>query len=146
MRRRRSDGDSASIIWRTDQQDPRSANAQGKPIAFVLTLGNIADISVAATLLVDIAPPTRLLADKAYDADHLLKPLEALGTKVVMPSNGTRRHPYPLNRIAYRRRDVIERMFCRIEDWRRIAARYDRLARNFLPAVTLVGTICFWLT
>ncbi|WP_408886837.1 IS5 family transposase [Lichenicola cladoniae] len=121
------------------------ANAQGKPIAFVLTPGNIADISVAATLLDDVAPPMRLLADKAYDADHFRKPLEALGTEVVIPSNGTRRHPYPLNRIAYRRRNVIERMFCRMKDWRRIATRYDRLARNFLSAVALVATICFWL-
>ena len=119
---------------------------QGKPIAFVLTPGNIADISVAAALLDDIVPPKRLLADKAYDADHLRKPLEALGTEIVIPSNGTRRTPYPLNRIAYRRRNVIERMFCRMKDWRRIATRYDRLARNFLSAIALVATFCFWLT
>ena len=118
---------------------------QGKPIAFVLTPGNIADISIAATLLDNIALPKRLLADKAYDADHLRKPLEALGTEIVIPSNGTRRTPYPLNRVAYRRRNVIERMFCRMKDWRRIATRYDRLARNFLSAVALVATVCFWL-
>jgi predicted helicase len=43
------------------------------------------------------------------------------------------------------RRNVIERMFCRMKDWRRIATRYDRLARNFLSAVALVATACFWL-
>ena len=111
-----------------------------------MTPGNVADISVAATLLDDIAPPQRLLADKAYDADHLRKPLEALGTQVVIPSSGTRRYPYPLDRIAYRRRNMIKRMFCRMKDWRRIATRYDRLARNFLSAVAIVATVCFWLT
>ena len=119
---------------------------QGKPIAFALTPGNIADISVAAALLDDIAPPKRLLADKAYDADHLHKPLEALGTDVVIPSNGTRPTPYPLNRIAYRRHNLIEPVFCRMKDWRRIATRYDRLARNFLSAIALVATFRFRLT
>ena len=122
------------------------ANAQGKPIAFVLTPGNVADISAAATLLDDIAPPHRLLGDKAYDADHLRQRLEKLGTEVVIPSTATRRRPYPLNQTAYKRRNVIERMFCRLKDWRRIATRYDRLARNFLSAIALVATVCFWLT
>lgn len=121
------------------------ANAQGKPIAFILTPGNVADISVAATLLDGIAPPRRLLADKAYDADHLRQPLEAQGTEVVIPSNRTRRRPYPLNRPAYRRRNLIERMFCRMKDFRRFATRYDRLARNFLSAIALIATACFWL-
>ena len=121
------------------------ANAQGKPIAFVLTPGNVADITVAATLLDDIAPPCRLLADKADDADHFRQRLQDLDAEVVIPSNGSRRRPYPLNRVAYRRRNVLERMFCRMKDWRRIATRYDRLARNFLSAVALVATACFWL-
>jgi len=122
------------------------ANAQGRPIAFILTPGNVADISVAADLLEEIAPPLRLLADKAYDADHLRQRLEGQGTEVVIPSTATRRKPYPLNRGAYRRRNVIERMFGRMKDWRRIATRYDRLARNFLSAIALVATVCFWLT
>ncbi|RVT89275.1 IS5 family transposase [Rhodovarius crocodyli] len=122
------------------------ANAQGRPLAFVLTPGNIADISVAATLLGGIATPRRLLADKAYDVDHLRQPLEAQGTEVVIPSNGTRRRPYPLNRPAYRRRNLIERMFGRMKDWRCFATRYDRLARNFLSTIAIVATACFWLS
>jgi transposase len=122
------------------------ANAEGRPLAFILTPGNVADISVATPLLQGIAPPRRLLADKAYDADHLRQLLEAQGTEVVVPSTRARRRPYPLNRRAYRRRNAIERMFGRMKDWRRIAARYDRLARNFLSAIALVATTCFWLT
>lgn len=143
-------GDQAQAIGRSRGGRTRKihalANAQGKPTAFILTPGNFADISVAATLLKDVAPPLRLLGDKAYDADHLRKPLEAVGTEIVIPSNGTRRHPYPLTRIADRRRDVIERMFCTMKDWRRIAIRYHRLARNFLSAIAFVATACFWLT
>ena len=135
------------LTWRTDQQDPRSGQcSRHKPIAFILTPGNVADISAAAALLDDIVPPHRLLGDKAYDADHLRQRLERQGTEVVIPSTASRRRPYPLNRTAYKRRNVIERMFCRMKDWRRIATRYDRLARNFLSAIALVATACFWLT
>ncbi len=42
-------------------------------------------------------------------------------------------------------RNAIERMFGRIKDFRRIATRYDRLAQNFLAAVCLVATVCYWL-
>ena len=98
-----------------------------------------------ATLLDDIAPPHRLLGDKAYDGDHLRQRLERQGTEVVIPSTAGRRRPYPLNRTACKRRNVIERMFCRMKDWRRIATRYDRLARNVLSAIALVATACFWL-
>jgi transposase len=45
--------------------------------------------------------------------------------------------------VAYRRRNLIERMFCRMKDWRRIATRYDRLGDNYLAAVALVATVCF---
>ena len=44
----------------------------------------------------------------------------------------------------YRRRHKIENYFCRIKDWRRIATRYDKLARNFLAAATLVGAL-YWI-
>jgi len=45
----------------------------------------------------------------------------------------------------YRGRNAIERMFGRIKDFRRIATRYDKLGRNFLAAVCLVATVCYWL-
>ena len=51
---------------------------------------------------------------------------------------------HPFDRDAYRRRNLVERMFCRLKDWRRIATRYDKLARNFLSAATLAATIIWW--
>lgn len=120
------------------------ADHLGRPVAFTLTPGNIADISVAKDLLDTLAPPTRLLADKAYDADSLRTWLKARRTQAVIPSNATRRTPYPLDKTAYKRRNLIERMFCRLKDWRRVATRYDRTARNFLSAVALAATLSFW--
>ena len=47
--------------------------------------------------------------------------------------------------MLYRARSAIERMFCRLKDFRRIATRYDKLARNFLSAVSLAAAVAFWL-
>src|SRR5438270_712793 len=46
---------------------------------------------------------------------------------------------------AYKGRNVIERCFCRLKDFRRIATRYDKLARNFLAAVHLAALVAYWL-
>ncbi|MBK5956792.1 hypothetical protein CCR97_00955 [Rhodoplanes elegans] len=51
----------------------------------------------------------------------------------------------PLDRIAYRRRNRIERMFSRLKDFRRVATRYDKLARNFLAGAILAATVAWWL-
>jgi transposase len=121
------------------------ADDQGRPVAFALTPGNVADISMAVPLLQGIAWPRRLIADKAYDADKLRGWLKARRIKAVIPSNATRRTPYPLDRAAYRRRNVIERMFGKLKNWRRIATRYDRLARNYLAAIALVAIVIAWI-
>ena len=52
--------------------------------------------------------------------------------------------PYKLNRKVYRHRNLIERLFCRLKNWRRIATRYDRLARNFLSGLALVAVAAEW--
>jgi transposase len=78
-----------------------------------LTPGNVADISMAMPLLGIVASPKRLIADKAYDADNLRNWLKTRRIEAVIPSTATRTTPYPLNRTAYRRRNLIERLFCR---------------------------------
>ena len=91
------------------------ADAEGRPIAFALTPGNVADITMAIPILEGIARPKRLIADKAYDADKLRAWLKARRIKPVIPSTASRNTPYPLDRAAYRRRNVIERMFGRLK-------------------------------
>ena len=120
------------------------ADDQGRPIAFALTPGNIADITMAVPILEDLPRPKRLLADKAYDADRLRTWLKVRQITAVIPSNATRNRPYPLDRSAYRRRNLIERLFARLKNWRRIATRYDRLAQNYLSALALVAIIIAW--
>ena len=100
---------------------------------------------MAVTLLSIVTKLKRLLADKAYDADSLRNWLKLQKIKAVIPSTATRRTPYPLDRTAYRRRNVIERMFCKLKNWRRIATRYDRHAQNYLSGLALAAIICEWI-
>jgi len=100
---------------------------------------------MAIPLLEVARPQKRLLADKAYDADSLRDWLDKARIKAVIPSSRARKTPYPLDRTAYKRRNVIERLFCRLKDWRRIATRYDRLATNYLAAVALVSAVIAWV-
>ena len=59
----------------------------------------------------------------------------------VIPPNPTRKNPNPWDPLLYRTRNVIERMFCRLKDFRRIATRYDKRADTFLSAVLLAATV-----
>lgn len=99
---------------------------------------------MAVPLLGAVVPPRRLIADKAYDADGLRRWLAARRIEAVIPSTAARTVPYPLDRRAYARRNLVERLFCRLKNWRRIATRYDRLARNCLAALALIAVATEW--
>ena len=117
----------------------------GRPRVLLLSAGNINDISIAHTLLQQAGPVRGLIADRGYDANHLRLFLAQQGAQVVIPSTTSRRVPIPHDDVAYRDRNRIERMWCRLKDWRRIATRYDKLARNFLSAAYLVAVLAYWV-
>jgi transposase len=110
-----------------------------------ITAGNINNITVAASLLDRAGPVRRLVADRAYDADHLRRRLARQRSEAVIPSTASRRKPIAYNKRAYRKRNHIERMRCRIKDWRRIATRYDKLARNYLSGAYFAAILACWL-
>jgi transposase len=116
----------------------------GRPQRLIVRPGHRGDAPVAAELVGDTVP-TLCLADAAYDSDAFRTRLLARGTTPVIPNNPTRKRKHPFDRQAYRLRNVIERTFCRLKDFRRIATRYDRLARNFRAAVIVAATVIYWL-
>ncbi len=99
---------------------------------------------MAVPLLDAVARPKRLIGDKAYDVESLRNWLRARRIKAVIPSTATRTVPYPLDRAAYCRRNLIERLLCRLKNWRRVATRYDRLARNYLASLALISIVTEW--
>jgi putative transposase len=86
-----------------------------------------------------------MLGDRAYDSAELRNWLGQRGTTAVIPNKCNRKKPFRFNKQAYKQRHRIENAFCRLKDFRRIATRYDRLARNFLASVCLIAAILWWI-
>jgi transposase len=103
------------------------------------------DVMMAPDLLSAAGPITRLIADKAYDTNQLRNLLVQLDIDAVIPSIARRKPLIPHDREAYRQRNLIERMFARLKDFRRVATRYDKLAANFLASVLIAAIVIWWL-
>jgi len=116
-----------------------------RPLAFLLTGGNVADCTAADALLERMPSTSILHGDKGYDSNAVRRKIENMGAAPNIPPKKNRLWKTCFSPVLYRDRNAIERMFGRIKDFRRIATRYDKLARNFLAAVCLVATVCYWL-
>jgi len=115
-------------------------DALGRIVDVALSPGQAADIVAAHTLL-DGRDFRGLIADRAYDADHLTVPLREQGVNIVIPSTRSRRQSIPHDVGAYKRRNLVERFFCRLKGFRGIATRYDKLAVSFRAAVLLAAAL-----
>jgi transposase len=100
---------------------------------------------MATALLAAAGPISHLLADRAYDANALRAWLAEKGILAVIPSTRSRALAIPHDPTLYRQRNRIERMFCRLKDFRRVATRYDKLARNYDAAVHIAAIAAFWI-
>ena len=107
-----------------------------------MTGGQVHDSQVVEEVLLNTpSPPFAVTADKAYDSQTVRQHIRDEGALPVIPSRcNAAKQAYCPKRI-YRRRHKIENYFCRIKDWRRIATRYDKLARNYLAAAAIVGAL-----
>ena len=121
------------------------ADGKGRPRVLILTAGNINDITVAGPLIERAGPIRKLLADRAYDANHLRALLAKRQIEPVIPSTASRNQPITYDATAYKQRNRIERLWCRLKDWRRIATRYDKLARNYLSGAYLAASLTCWI-
>jgi transposase len=99
----------------------------------LLSPGNTHDVIMAPALVEAAGPVARLLADKAYDTNPFRTVLADKAIEPVIPSIRRRKPLIPYDPIAYRQRNLIERMFCRLKDFRRVHAL--RQARQKLPRV-----------
>jgi transposase len=87
----------------------------------------------------------KILGDKAYDGDALRDELKERGIEPVIPGKSNRKRRLRYDKQAYKQRHHIENGICRLKDFRRIATRYDKLARNFLASVCLVAAVVWWI-
>ncbi len=119
-------------------------DALGNPIGFHLTGGEAHDLEGADHLLPAMKADT-LIADKAFDADKRVRePLAEAGKTAVIPPRANRKAPAEYDRQLYKARHLIENFFAKLKQFRAIATRYDKTARNFLAAIHLAAAV-IWL-
>jgi transposase len=115
-------------------------DAIGQLIQGRLTAGQVHDVTQAPALLHDV-PAKCVVADKAYDAQALRDMIDLMDAKAVIPPRVNRRKPIRWSKAIYRHRNLVERFFCRIKHYRRIATRYEKLAERFASFISLAGAI-----
>lgn len=114
-------------------------DANGLPVKLKLTEGQAHDGRSADDMLGDIGEGQTLLADSAYDSDHLHKTLAARGAFAnVKPMPNRVRIP-AFSRFLYRYRNLVERFFNKLKHFRAIATRYEKHDDNFLALVKLAS-------
>jgi len=107
-----------------------ATDEQGRQRLILLTPGNASDMATAPALIEALGPFQRLIADRGYDSNAIRALLAARGAEAVIPPSSARVRQIPYDRTTYKNRNLVERLWCRPKDWRRIATRYDKLARN----------------
>ena len=112
-------------------------DARGLPLGFVLTPGQTHDVQGFGPLFRMIGERVEaFLADRGYDADA--------GVEAVIPAKSNRRNPVPHDPTKYRWRNLVERLFNKLKNWRRVATRYDKTKESYLGFVAL-ASIKLWI-
>lgn len=115
----------------------------GCPVRFHLTAGHRGDSPQARSLIEDL-PAEAVMADAAYDADKLRQAIAAKGAVAVIPNNPSRSLKHPLDKDLYAQRHLVECCFSKLKQFRRVATRFEKTARNYLAVVT-IAAIVLWL-
>jgi transposase len=114
----------------------------GLPAALLLSAGQEADVTHAPALL-DAVPAEAeveaVIADKGYDSKAVVAQVEAKGAQAVIPTLKTRAVQRMIDRERYKDRNLAERFWRRVKEFRRVATRYEKTARNFLAFVHLAS-------
>jgi transposase len=119
-------------------------DAEGRPIKLGLSPGQDHDSTKALSLLDDLDKGSTLLADRVYDTDAIRAFADKRGAWANIPPKSNRKDSFAFSRWVYRQRNLVERFFNRLKQFRGIATRYDRKAEYFLAAIKLVA-VRLWI-
>ena len=111
----------------------------GLPIRLALTPGQASDKQAAVQLIESLGRTSDLIADRGYDAMALVELAASRGARAHIPTQKDRKRQRSIDPSIYRKRNLVERFFNKLKHFRRIATRFDKLARNFLAAVALAS-------
>lgn len=118
-------------------------DALGLPLKFILTGGEASDFNYAIPLLEDTMP-TYVLADKGYDSDNIIDYITQIGAVPVIPPRSHRLVQRSYDKIIYKERNLIERLFNRLKQFRKIATRFEKIKANF-EALIYLASVVLWL-
>ncbi len=105
-------------------------DALGNPLRLILTGGQVADITQGPALVNSIVTDA-VVADKGYDSNAFVDIITHMGAQAVIPPRSNRLTPREFDRERYKARNLVERFFNRLKQFRRLATRYDKLASRF---------------
>ncbi|GAA4488796.1 hypothetical protein GCM10023157_37280 [Gluconacetobacter asukensis] len=114
-------------------------DAEGRPVSLRLTGGQVADCTEADALTDNLEEGDILLADKGYDSNAIRAKAAARKAWANIPPKANRKESSTFSRWVYRQRNLVERFFNKIKQFRGIATRYDKHPENYLAAVKLVA-------
>ena len=109
-----------------------------------VTAGQVGDLTQAEALLAGLKPGA-VIADKGYDSDRFVAAVQAAGAEVVIPPLGCRKVRREYDRHTYKERNLAERFWRKVKEFRRVATRYEKTARNFLAFVHVAAIMVLLL-
>lgn len=112
----------------------------GLPVRVVLSPGPDADVSHAPALLEGLDPEV-VVADKGYDSRALVDAIEEGGAEAVIPTRSNAKVPREIDAERYKDRNLAERYWAKLKQYRRVATRYEKTSRNFLAFVHLCSAM-----
>ena len=115
-------------------------NGLGLPTKFILTPGQAADVTQGAALVAGTAAAV-VIADKGYDSAAVVRAVAATGAEAVIPTQKNRQAQREIDRERYKDRNLVERFWGRVKQYRRVATRYEKTARNFLAFIHLASVM-----
>jgi transposase len=115
-------------------------DACGLPVRLLLTPGQASDKTTFPALVAGLRLADDVVADRGFFARAIIDLIEASGAKAHIPSQTNVRVRRIVDLAVYRQRNLVERFFNKLKHFRRIATRYDKLARNFLAALVLASS------
>jgi len=87
---------------------------------------------------------TSLAMDKAYEGDVCRAKAVSCGMCPVVPPKSNRKEPWEYDKELYKGRNVVERNFRNIKQFRRVYARYDKLDETYNAFIVLAYITIFW--
>ena len=115
-------------------------DGRGLPVAITLSPGQAADKAAVAALLAAHPAPGDVVADRGYDARTVLDLIAARGGRGHIPTQRDRKVQRRVDPALYRQRNLVERFFSKLKQFRRVATRYEKTATNYLAAVPMACT------